>query len=126
MRIVTIGRVAALTLSAATFAFLFIHDSWRPDNLFLVPDLILCATLPAAALTPSRWATRALLFAFGLTAGVLMTSVSSYAVDGRFGGASLLGAVAAVALAVLMAWSGPAAAPGRPARDEMADGGPVR
>ncbi|GAB3168729.1 hypothetical protein GCM10027059_32090 [Myceligenerans halotolerans] len=108
MRIITAGRVAALVLSGATFAFLFIHDSWRPDNLFLVPDLILCATLLAAALTPSRWAGRALLFAFGLTAGVLMTSVASYAVDGRLGAASLLGAVAAVVLAALVARSRPA------------------
>ncbi|MBE1877665.1 hypothetical protein [Myceligenerans pegani] len=112
MRIITTGRVAALALSVATFAFLFIHDSWRPDNLFLVPDLVLCVTLVAAALTPARWASRALLFAFGLTAGVLMTSVASYAVDGRFGGASLLGAVAAVVLAALIARSGPAAMTG--------------
>lgn len=109
MRIITAGRMAALALSGGTFAFLFLHDSWRPDNLFLVPDLVLCATLLAAALTPARWAGRALLFAFGLTAGVLMTSVASYAVDGRLGVASLFGAVAAAILAALMARPGPEA-----------------
>lgn len=112
MRIITAGRVAALVLSGATFAFLFLHDSWRADNLFLVPDLVLCAALLGAALTPARWAGRALLFAFALSAGVLMTSVAAYVVDGRFGGASLLGAVAAVVLAALMTRTDPAVAAG--------------
>ncbi|GAB4083544.1 hypothetical protein GCM10028784_01740 [Myceligenerans cantabricum] len=109
MRSITAGRVAALTLSGGTFAFLFINDSWHPDNLFLVPDLVLCAVLAAAALLPSRRARPALLFAFGLTAGVLMTSVSSSAVDGRISAASLLGAVGAVTFAALLARARPAA-----------------
>jgi hypothetical protein len=103
MYVVTLGRVAALALSVGTFAFLFINDSWRSDNLFLVPDLILCVVLAVAAAMPARWAGSALLFAFALTAGVLMTSVASYAVDGRLGFASLLGAAVAVVFAAVMA-----------------------
>lgn len=102
MSIITVGRVVALVLSVSTFAFLFVNDSWRSDNLFLVPDLILCAALVVAAATPARWAGHALLFAFGLTAGVFMTSVTSYAIDGRLGIASLLGAVIAVGFAALL------------------------
>ncbi|RZS45056.1 hypothetical protein EV193_101940 [Herbihabitans rhizosphaerae] len=105
MPVVTIGRVSALVLSGGTFAFLFVNNSWRSDNLFLVPDLILCAVLVAAALTPRPRVQRALLFAFGLTAGVLMTSVASYAVDGRLGVASLIGAVLSVVAAALLARS---------------------
>jgi hypothetical protein len=103
MLVVTLGRVAALALSAGTFAFLFINDSWRSDNLFLVPDLILCAALVVAAAMPARWAGTTLLFAFGLTAGVLITSVSSYAIDGRLGFASLLGAATSVVFAAVLA-----------------------
>ncbi|MDG4797416.1 hypothetical protein [Micromonospora sp. WMMD1082] len=99
MTVVTLGRVGAVALSAGTFLFLFLNDSWRRDNLFLVPDLILCVLLVVAASLPARHAVPALLFGFGLTAGVLVTSVSSYAVSGRLGLASLVGAVAAVALA---------------------------
>jgi hypothetical protein len=40
-----------------------------------------------------------MIFSFGLTAGVLMTSVSSFAVDGRLGPASLASAIAAVVMA---------------------------
>lgn len=114
MSIVTAGRVTALALSAGTFAFLFINDSWRADNLFLVPDLVLSAALLAAALVPERWAARALPVAFGFSAGVLITSVMSYVVEGRFGFASLLGAVVAVVFAALPFRSRPlVSVPGR-------------
>ncbi|GAA1868288.1 hypothetical protein [Myceligenerans crystallogenes] len=112
MRTVTAGRVGALVLGVTTFAFLFVHDSWRPENLFLVPDLVLCALLLGAALAPARWAGRALLFAFGIAAGVFLTSVASYAVDGRFGAASALGVVGAVAFAALVARAEPVAGGG--------------
>ncbi|MBB4910663.1 hypothetical protein [Actinophytocola algeriensis] len=45
----------------------------------------------------------ALIFALGLAAGVLLTSVASYAVDGRLGAASLAGALGAVVVAVALA-----------------------
>jgi len=98
-----IGRIAAAVLAGSTFVFLFIHDSWRADNLFLVPDLIMCAALAVAAGLPSAIAGRALTVAFALSAGVFMTSVASYAVDGRLGAPSLAGAVAAAAFAVWLA-----------------------
>ncbi|MGH3877565.1 MAG: hypothetical protein ACRDSK_11085 [Actinophytocola sp.] len=97
------ARVAALALSAGTFVFLFLNDSWRADNLFLVPDLLLCAVLAVAALLPDRPAVPALIYAFGMAAGVLAASVASYAVDGRLGAASLFGAVVAVVMAALLA-----------------------
>ncbi|MGI5211728.1 hypothetical protein [Plantactinospora sp. CA-290183] len=102
MRTLLIGRIGALTLGGATFVFLFLHDSWRSDNLFLVPDLVLCAVLLAAAALPARLVPPPLLAAFGYTAGVLATSVASYAVEGRLGLPSLIGALTALALAVAL------------------------
>ncbi|HEY0691102.1 MAG TPA: hypothetical protein VGD71_18940 [Kribbella sp.] len=99
MNTVAASRVAAVALSAGTFLFLFLNSSWRRDNLFLVPDLILCVLLLVAASLPARHAVPVMIFSFGLTAGVLMTSVSSFAVDGRLGPASLASAIAAVVMA---------------------------
>jgi uncharacterized membrane protein len=102
MTTIVLGRVAAGALSAGTFLFLFINDSWRAENLFLVPDLLLCAVLAVAALLPDGRAVPALVFAFGMAAGVLAASVASYAVDGRLGAASLFGAVVAVVMAAVL------------------------
>lgn len=102
MNLVAIGRFVAAGLSMSTFIFLFLHDSWRAENLFLVPDLILCAALAAGALLPNQWASRWLPIAFGYTAGVLTCSVASYAVRGEVGLPSLLGAFLAAALAALI------------------------
>lgn len=102
MNTLTIGRIAAVALGGGTFVFLFLHDSWRADNLFLVPDLLLCAALLAAAALPARLAPPGLLAAFGFAAGVLATSVASYAVDGRLGLASLIGAVSAAVMAAAL------------------------
>ena len=99
----TVGRVAAVALSLGTFGFLFVSDAWRADNLFLVPDLVLCVLLVAAAAVRGRPAVPALILALGLASGVLMTSVSSYAVEGRLGAASLAGALGALAVAVVLA-----------------------
>ncbi len=101
---ILLARAAALAIAAGTFAFLFINNSWRADNLFLVPDLILCLLLVAGAALPTRHAHPVLLFGFGYTAGVLSCSVASYAIAGQLGAASLLGAVAASVMAVLL-WS---------------------
>jgi len=107
MDIVAVARATAVVLSAATSTFIFVSDSWTSDNLFLVPDLILCALLLFAALLPATWAAPMLVFAFGTSAGVLGTAVSSYAVQGRLGVASLIGTVVAVAMAVLLIRSRP-------------------
>lgn len=101
--VINFGRVAAVTLSLGTFGFLFVSDAWRADNLFLVPDLVLCVLLVAAASVRGRLVVPALIFALGLAAGVLITSVSGYAVDGRLGLASLVGALVAVAVAGALA-----------------------
>ncbi|WP_159037032.1 hypothetical protein [Streptomyces specialis] len=91
---ITFGRIVALVVGVATVAFLFLRDNWRTDNLFLVPDLILSLGLVLAAAAPRQWARTALLLTLGIGAGVLMTSVSAYAVQGEIGLASLAGAVA--------------------------------
>ncbi|MEU4428513.1 hypothetical protein AB0F81_48510 [Actinoplanes sp. NPDC024001] len=111
MRLLTVGRAAAAFLSLSTFVFLFLHDSWRRDNLFLVPDLILCALLLVGALLPPRAAPAALTIGFSYAAGVLTTSVLSYAVRSELGLPSLIGAVTAATLAVALARS--QRAPGR-------------
>ncbi|WP_434440285.1 hypothetical protein [Lentzea sp. E54] len=101
--VINLGRVVAVTLSVGTFGFLFVSDAWRAGNLFLVPDLVLCTLLVAAASVRGRLVVPALIFALGLAAGVLITSVSAYAVDGRLGVASLAGALGAVVVAVALA-----------------------
>ena len=101
MTTLKIGRIAAVLLSLGTFAFLFPTDSWRADNLFLVPDLILCAALLVAAALPGRIAVPALLAADGFSAGVLLTAVASYAVYGRIGIGSLIGSASALIMAVV-------------------------
>ncbi|MCA2217853.1 hypothetical protein [Jidongwangia harbinensis] len=102
MTVLTIGRLGAVAISVTTFGFLFLRDNWRADNLFLVPDLVLCAVLAVAAALPARAAAPALLGAYAFTAGVLATSVSSFAVDGRVGYASLAGLVAATFMTLVL------------------------
>jgi hypothetical protein len=91
-----LGRIAAVAISAGTIAFLL--PNWTTDNLFLVPDLLISMALLAAAALPARHAPTALLAAFCFAASVLITAVASYAVHGRIGIGSLIGAVAAVAM----------------------------
>lgn len=103
----TIARVGALLVSLGTFAFLFVGDGWQADNAFLVPDLILCAGLVAAAFLRGPVAVPALILTLGLAAGVLMTSVSSAAVGsvdtaGELSIPSLFAAVSALVLALLL------------------------
>jgi hypothetical protein len=105
-----LARITAILIGVGTFAFLFISNSWSPDNLFLVPDLIITAALVIAALLPARIARPALLFAFGLAAGVLMTATSWYAIRGQLGLASLIGAVASAAAATVVVVGRPRAA----------------
>lgn len=110
---ITAGRVVAVFLSVTTFVYLFVHDSWRSDNIFLVPDLVVCtALLAGAALPVPRIAVPVMMIGFGLAAGVFATSVASYAVRDEFGAASLLGALASLAMAALLARTPPALAAG--------------
>ncbi|TDD37657.1 hypothetical protein E1287_07680 [Actinomadura sp. KC06] len=102
MNLIGFARAFAVLISVTTFAFLFLHDSWRGDNLFLVPDLILCALLLAAAALPGPSAAPALGFALAMSTGVFTASVASYAVRGELGAASLLGTVACAAVAALL------------------------
>ncbi|GAA1566936.1 hypothetical protein GCM10009789_20540 [Kribbella sancticallisti] len=102
MTLLTAARIIAAGLSLTTFVFLFLHDSFRSGNLFLVPDLVLCAALLIAAALPRQFAVPALIGAFGMAAGVFATSVSSYAVDGEFGLPSTLGVATSAAMAALL------------------------
>ncbi|MEW2357178.1 hypothetical protein [Spirillospora sp. NPDC029432] len=102
MNLIGIGRAFAVLISGSTFAFLFVHDSWRDDNLFLVPDLILCVLLLVSAALPARYAAPAVAFALAMCTGVFTASVSSYAVRGEFGGASLLGVIGCAVVAALL------------------------
>jgi len=98
------GRAFAVLISLGTFVFLFLHDSWRGDNLFLVPDLILCVLLLAAAALPGRSAVPAISLVLAMCTGVFTASVSSYAVRGELGTASLLGVIGCAGVAVLLQW----------------------
>ncbi|XVQ08004.1 hypothetical protein ACQP1W_36325 [Spirillospora sp. CA-255316] len=102
MELITASRVLAVIFSAGTFVFLFLHDSWRGDNLFLVPDLILCGLLLVAAVLPRRHAVPALAFSFAMCTGVFTASVSSYAVRGELGTASFVGVVGCAVMAALL------------------------
>jgi hypothetical protein len=97
-----LARAAAVAVALGTTAFLLLGDNWHADNPFLVPDLALAAVLLVGAALPRRWAAPTLVAGFGLTAGVLGVSVSTYAVDGRIGAASALGVVTAIAMAALL------------------------
>jgi len=105
MTVLRYARVTAVALSVGTFAFTFVGDNWRRDNLFLVPDLIVCVLLIIAALLPASRAVPALLIAFGCAAGVLGTAVSSYIVEGQLGIGSAVGTISAIVMAVLLARS---------------------
>jgi len=98
----TIARVGAILVSLGTFAFLFVGDGWQSSNVFLVPDLILCAGLVVAAFLRGPVAVPALILALGLSAGVLATSVSSSAVDGELSVPSLFAALSSLVLALLL------------------------
>lgn len=102
MTALKIARIAAALVGIATFAFLFRHDSWHLDNIFLIPDLLLSAALVIAAGLPDRIAGPAMPAAFCFAAGVLATSAAAYAVDGRIGIPSLLGAVGSLIMAAVL------------------------
>jgi hypothetical protein len=116
MSLLAFSRAAAVALSVGTFAFLFLNGSWQAGNVFLVPDLVLCALLVIAAVLPARVAVPALTFSFALAAGVLMTAVTADAIAGRLNFAGAFGVLTAVALPLALNLStndtnGPAARP---------------
>lgn len=100
MNTLVIARAVAVALSGGTLVFLFGSGDWRGDNPFLVPDLILCAILVVTACLPPREAVPALIFGFGLAAGVFGSAVSAAAVQGRLGAGALVGAIVALAVVV--------------------------
>lgn len=102
MTTVNAGRGFAVLISATTFVCLFVNGSWRDDNLFLVPDLIICTLLLAAAALPRPYAAPAIVFALAMSTGVFTASVASYAVRGELGFASLLGVVGCAAMAAVL------------------------
>ncbi len=104
-----VARVAATAVSAGTLGVVFRRDHWRRDNPFLVPDLAVCVLLLVAAAAPKRRAGPALLFAFGVSAGVLGTTVASAAVHGRLGVGSLAGLITAAVMSALLGRSPPPA-----------------
>ncbi|WP_129789378.1 hypothetical protein [Promicromonospora panici] len=83
MSTVRTARVVAVLLATVMIVFLVVSGAIRPDNAFLVPDLLLSVLLLIAASLPSRWAATVLLFAFGLAVGVWTASLSHYAVRGE-------------------------------------------
>lgn len=109
---ITLARLVAAGTSLVTLVFMFVHDSWRADNVFLAPDLALCGLLLAGAALPAAWVVTALVPAFAVGAGVFGTSVSAYAVDGELGIPSLLGLLGCAAMVVLLARHRPAATAG--------------
>jgi len=102
MPLLMAARLAAAVIAVVTVAFLFIHDSLRSDNIFLVPDLVICALLLAAAAWRGRHAIAALAVSLAMASGVFLTSVSSYLVDGEIGLPSLVGAVTTAATAAAL------------------------
>ncbi|SUD47748.1 Uncharacterised protein [Nocardia otitidiscaviarum] len=98
------GRLAAVTVSLPTFLYLFLRNRFHADNLFLLPDLVLCVWLTTAALLPHRHAVPALGFGFAFAAGVIGTAVSSYLTRGAFNVFTALIAALCVAMGLAFAW----------------------
>lgn len=73
-----VGRFVAVAVAVPTLAVLFLDEGFRADNLFLVPDLALCAMLVVGAVLPRRYAIAVLPLGFGFGAGVITTAVFSY------------------------------------------------
>ncbi|TKG71730.1 MULTISPECIES: hypothetical protein [Prauserella] len=105
MGLLTSARIVAVAVSVPTFGVLFLNDGFRADNLFLVPDLVLCALLLVGAVLPTRTAQPVLTFGFGFAAGVITTAVFSYVARGALdeGLPTVVVACACVVMATLLA-----------------------
>lgn len=95
-------RVVAVALGLITFVFFFIHDTFRLDNIFLIPDVLLCLALVIGGISPQRVAAPVLLASFGGAAGIFGVSVASYAVRGELGAASIIGVVISLVMVVVI------------------------
>lgn len=95
-------RVAAVALAVITFIFFFIHDTFRLDNIFFIPDVLLCVALVIGGISPRRLAVPVLMASFGAAVGIFSVSVASYAVRGEFGAASFLGVLVSMVMVVVV------------------------
>ncbi|WP_133175331.1 hypothetical protein [Sphingomonas oleivorans] len=95
-------RIVAVGTAAGTVAFLFVGDNWRATNIFLVPDLIVCAVLIAGSLLPSPRMFPALLLAFGMGVGVFATATADYLVQGRFGIGAAIGLLTSLVASLIL------------------------
>lgn len=84
-------RIAAIGTAVGTFAFLIIGSDWRLSNIFLVPDLVVCAILLGGAASSRPVMLPVLLLGFGVGVGVFMTASADYLVQGRFGIGAAIG-----------------------------------
>lgn len=89
-------RIAAVGTAVGTFAFLVIGDDLRLSNLFLAPDLVVCAVLLGGAASPRSLMLPVLLLGFGVGAGVFMTASADYLLQGRFGIGAAIGLLTSV------------------------------
>ncbi|MGW4842988.1 hypothetical protein [Nocardia brasiliensis] len=96
MRNHTASRATAFLSSATTFGVLFVADSWRSDNPFLIPDLLLCGLLVFAASLPGTRAMPALLFIFGSATGIFMVATAQRIIDAEPFVPALVGVVLAL------------------------------
>lgn len=98
----TFSRYIAVFIGVTTLFFLFLHGSFRSDNIFLVPDLILSALLLVAAALPKRIAAVMLLFGFGLAVGVFVTATVSSMIQGQMGIPTLVAAIGSLAISIIL------------------------
>lgn len=78
-------RISAAITAAGTLIFLFIGGDWRWSNMFLIPDLVVCAILLAGAVLSGPRLRLVLMIGFSCGAGVFSVATASYLAQGRFG-----------------------------------------
>ena len=112
MRLLTIGRPAAVVISMITLVTLVLNGSFEQpgESPFLVPDLLLIAALLVGAALPAAGARTLLTFAFGLSAGVFTSAFFVHVVEPEGEGAAvwrvagvLMLALSSMAMAFLLA-----------------------
>lgn len=114
MASVVVGRSVALVTSGLTVAFFFLSDSLTRDNLFLVPDLIICALLIVAALVPGMWAPGALALALALTAGVFVCATAEHIQLGESWAVTAAGTLVTAGMAMYLMFGRPVTAAKKP------------
>lgn len=96
-------RVVAVALAVVTFVFFFINDTFRLDNIFFIPDVLLCLALIIGGICPRKLAFPVLIASFGAATGIFSVSVAWYAVRSEFGAASFLGVLISIVMVVVVA-----------------------